>query len=352
MKKILLTLIFALSFTLSEASPPSRSFTYIANTTIRSNEVSSNEDSIFSYLQSGVDTYANGSILNVAVANNAAIAETKLNLSTISQNVTFTGTTTFSNNITFAGQTIADLGTVTTMDLNGGTIDGTVIGGTTAAAGTFTTLTATGNADFQGDLRSDGILLDEQASDLSTAADQGALYTKDVSSNTELFYRDESDGTVIQLTNAGEINAVGGLEAFSVFNSATQTFTSSSYAEVSFNTENVDSGGNFASSNYTVPAAGMYMFTFSGQFNSTATGTNVEMHVALFVGGVEEVVIGGVTDYSTVSGSETIVSGSAVVNLSASDVVDVRIKMPNITGGSARLDAGNDDNQFSGFRVN
>ena len=35
--------------------------------------------------------------------------------------------------------TWANLGTVTTVDLNGGTIDGTVIGGTTAAAGSFTT---------------------------------------------------------------------------------------------------------------------------------------------------------------------------------------------------------------------
>jgi hypothetical protein len=39
--------------------------------------------------------------------------------------------------------TWSDLGTVTTVDINGGTIDGTVIGGASAAAGTFTTATAT-----------------------------------------------------------------------------------------------------------------------------------------------------------------------------------------------------------------
>jgi hypothetical protein len=39
--------------------------------------------------------------------------------------------------------TWSDLGTVTTVDINGGTIDGTTIGGGTAAAGTFTTATAT-----------------------------------------------------------------------------------------------------------------------------------------------------------------------------------------------------------------
>jgi hypothetical protein len=39
--------------------------------------------------------------------------------------------------------TWTSLGTVTTMDLNGGTIDGTVIGGSFAAAGTFTALNST-----------------------------------------------------------------------------------------------------------------------------------------------------------------------------------------------------------------
>jgi hypothetical protein len=50
---------------------------------------------------------------------------------------------TVSKNSTFAGTTIADLGVVTTVDINGGTADNVTIGGGTAAAGTFTTATAT-----------------------------------------------------------------------------------------------------------------------------------------------------------------------------------------------------------------
>ncbi|MDP4007218.1 MAG: hypothetical protein Q8P55_01300, partial [bacterium] len=42
----------------------------------------------------------------------------------------------------FAGSTNSDLGIVTTVDVNGGTIDGVTIGGAAAGAGTFTTLTA------------------------------------------------------------------------------------------------------------------------------------------------------------------------------------------------------------------
>jgi len=45
-----------------------------------------------------------------------------------------------SNDWTNTGNTIADLGIVTTVDINGGTIDGVTIGGASAGAGTFTSL--------------------------------------------------------------------------------------------------------------------------------------------------------------------------------------------------------------------
>jgi hypothetical protein len=48
---------------------------------------------------------------------------------------------TLTNAVTITG-TWADLGIVTTVDLNGGTIDGTIIGGAVTAAGSFTLLTA------------------------------------------------------------------------------------------------------------------------------------------------------------------------------------------------------------------
>ena len=46
---------------------------------------------------------------------------------------------------TFNGATIANLGTVTTANIDGGSIDGTTIGAASAAAGTFTTLVAAGS---------------------------------------------------------------------------------------------------------------------------------------------------------------------------------------------------------------
>ena len=64
----------------------------------------------------------------------------------------------FGKNSTFAGTTIANLGTVTTANIDGGTIDNTVIGGTTAVAGSFTTLTASTSMDITGP---GGLILDK-----------------------------------------------------------------------------------------------------------------------------------------------------------------------------------------------
>jgi len=50
--------------------------------------------------------------------------------------------------VSFNGKTISNLGTVTTANIDGGTIDGTVIGGASAAAGTFTTVTVTASSNI------------------------------------------------------------------------------------------------------------------------------------------------------------------------------------------------------------
>lgn len=57
--------------------------------------------------------------------------------------LTGTGSITFTGGGSLTG-TWTDMGSVTTIDINGGTADNMVIGGTTPAAGTFTTLVGTG----------------------------------------------------------------------------------------------------------------------------------------------------------------------------------------------------------------
>lgn len=94
--------------------------------------------------------------LNFAIntASVGTVTSTGLNAMAIGASTRSTGafttlgansTVTFSSGGSMTG-TWSDLGTVTTIDINGGTLDGTVIGGASAAAGTFTTLNSTGGA--------------------------------------------------------------------------------------------------------------------------------------------------------------------------------------------------------------
>ncbi len=62
---------------------------------------------------------------------------------------------TANGTVNFNGATISNLGTITTANLDGGTVDNVVVGGATPAAGTFTVLTAntsftSGNVDING----------------------------------------------------------------------------------------------------------------------------------------------------------------------------------------------------------
>ena len=47
------------------------------------------------------------------------------------------------SSLNYSGKTFTNAGIMTTVDINGGTVDGTVIGGASAAAGTFTTVSGT-----------------------------------------------------------------------------------------------------------------------------------------------------------------------------------------------------------------
>ena len=61
-----------------------------------------------------------------------------------------------SSQVNASGITFTNLGTVTTADINGGTADGVVIGGASAAAGTFTTLDCNDGAFAIANLDIDG----------------------------------------------------------------------------------------------------------------------------------------------------------------------------------------------------
>jgi hypothetical protein len=90
---------------------------------------------------SGVLTVSTGDLRVTTAGTNAASVVTVGGTQTLTSK-TLTSPT-IKTSPTAAGATWTDLGTVTTADINGGTIDGAVIGGASSAAGTFTTLSAT-----------------------------------------------------------------------------------------------------------------------------------------------------------------------------------------------------------------
>lgn len=88
--------------------------------------------------------------ISVAVATKADRASPTFSGTVTMASLTATGTVTASGTIVFTGATITNLGSVTTADINGGTIDGSTIGATTPAPATTTTLEATGAFDSPG----------------------------------------------------------------------------------------------------------------------------------------------------------------------------------------------------------
>jgi len=110
---------------------------------------------IDSYLVGGTGvTIASGNISigqDVGTTANVTFATVTADLTgDVNGDVTSTGTSTFA-----------------TVDINGGAIDGTVIGGTTAAAGNFTTIDASGNVTITGDLTVQGTTISVSSTDVA-----------------------------------------------------------------------------------------------------------------------------------------------------------------------------------------
>jgi hypothetical protein len=121
MQMILLILLILMP-NLCNAAAPTRAFTYVSNTPIDPAQNNTNENALYSYLQTGVDTYASGSITGDAISNVASISYGKLALT---------------NSIVNADISSSAAIVGSKLDLSSPGI----IGATSAAAGTFTTLT-------------------------------------------------------------------------------------------------------------------------------------------------------------------------------------------------------------------
>lgn len=82
MKKLLLSIAFiSILGGNIYASPPTRAYSYSANNIIDPTQNNTNENALYSYLQTGVDTYAASSITGAAISSSASIPYVSLSLS-------------------------------------------------------------------------------------------------------------------------------------------------------------------------------------------------------------------------------------------------------------------------------
>jgi len=93
----------------------------------------------------GGSTPAAGSFTTINSSGNVVFGDAT------GDSVTITGNSIVLSNTPTVTGTFADLGTVTTVDINGGTIDGAAIGGASASTGAFTTIDASQGIDITAD---------------------------------------------------------------------------------------------------------------------------------------------------------------------------------------------------------
>lgn len=203
---------------------------------------------------------------------------------------------------------------VTGIDINSGTIDGTPVGGTTPAAGAFTTLTASGTATF-GTVDINGGAIDGTPVGGTTPA-TGAFTTLTgaaVSATTSMTLNTGA-GTDAVLTEGGVNRSSGSAETFNIQNSGAGAMTlqvdgvavSTSTGTATLQNKTIDSANN----TLTIDLS-----------EATVTSTYAELNTAISDADVER--LGRLAGYST--------QGGASYTAALTDVG----KLTGMTSGSA-----------------
>jgi len=126
----------------------------------------------------------------------------------------------FGSNWTAAGRTCADLGTVTTADINGGNIDGTVIGAASVAAGSFAAVVGT-TGTYSGVLKTDDTTDATSKTDGSLQTDGGLSVAKAIYNGTAATLAADSGVVTIGSATSATFSAAGLLN----INNATEATT-------------------------------------------------------------------------------------------------------------------------------
>jgi len=218
-------------------------------------------------------------VISKADINSGTIDGTTINATSVTtSSATITGGTI---NNTIIGGTTPAAGNFSTVDIDGGTIDGTIIGGTTKAAGSFSTLTATGTTTAAAINASGSI---DSGGDVTASN-----FTADANGNIS------TSGTGTISTASGNISSTSG-------NITTGgNITTSGTGSISSNTT-ITAGTGITATTGGVTAT-------AGGLTATAGGLTVAAGGADISGGIDNN-SGGITNTGNISGAGTIGSGA------------------------------------------
>jgi hypothetical protein len=133
-----------------------------------------------------------------AAASKAVVLDGSLDVS----GVNALGIASMASNWTNAGRTVADMGILTTVDINGGSIDGAVIGAASVAAGSFAAVVGT-TGTFSGVLKTDDNTAATSTTDGSLQTDGGLSVALDAVVGDDLILL--SDAAVIHFGASKEV---------------------------------------------------------------------------------------------------------------------------------------------------
>ena len=126
--------------------------------------------------------------------------------------------------------------------------------------------------------------------------------------------------------------------SFSAYNDASQVITANTPEDLDWDTEDFDTGGNFASSTFTAPVTGIYLFTCSVliTFGNTSVAP---IKLNIIKNGSAFAPIGGFYSPSNTSSHTATVGGQIIMSLTAGDTIKVSISPPltvdlSVTGSS------------------
>lgn len=167
----------------------------------------------------------------------------------------------------------------------------------------------------------------------------------------QVHYRTDLGVLYVWTGSAWDPVVPGPSNLFSAYKSANQSVShvgDTTPTKITFDTEDFDTGGNFASSTYTAPATGKYIFTVGFQYDVTTGSSNTQENIAIYKNGSQFAVIGGFnTNSATTSGGA---SGSIIMSLAASDTIEIYL-VPIAVGAATDIIGGSTQARFTGARI-